>query len=84
MKKGIIIYQSKYGATEKYARWLQEATDFPCIKIAKTNINEVSKYEIVVFCGGIYASGIAGIPFLKRNMSRLKDKKIVILCAACR
>ena len=25
MGKGIIIYQSKYGATKKYAEWLREA-----------------------------------------------------------
>ncbi len=24
MEKGIIIYQSKYGATKKYAQWLQD------------------------------------------------------------
>ena len=28
MKKGIILYQSKYGATKKYAEWLQESTQY--------------------------------------------------------
>ena len=27
--RGIILYQSKYGATKKYAAWLSEATGFP-------------------------------------------------------
>ena len=80
MKKGIIIYQSKYGATKRYAKWLQEATNFQCIETSKADINEVLKYETIIFCGGIYASGIAGLSFLKRNVSKLEDRKIVILC----
>ena len=78
MKKGIIIYQSKYGATKRYAKWLQEATNFQCIETSKADINEVLKYETIIFCGGIYASGIAGLSFLKRNVSKLEDRKIVI------
>ena len=31
MGKGIILYQSKYGATKKYAKWLSEETGFPFI-----------------------------------------------------
>ena len=53
MKKGIIIYQSKYGATKRYAKWLQEATNFQCIETSKADINEVLKYETIIFCGGI-------------------------------
>ena len=28
MGRGIILYQSKYGATAKYAKWLQECTTY--------------------------------------------------------
>lgn len=80
MKKGIIIYKSKYGATKKYAEWLQEMTSFYCIEISKALVNEVSQYETIILCGGIYASGIAGVSFLKKNIEKLKNKKIVILC----
>lgn len=80
MKKGIIIFQSKYGATKKYVNWLMEMTDYDCIETPKVVIGKVEEYETVILCGGIYASGIAGLSFLKRNISRLKDKKIVILC----
>lgn len=80
MKEGIILYQSKYGAAKKYAGWLQEATRFPCMETRKADINEVSQHKTIIFCGGIYASGIAGISFLKKNINRLKDRKIVILC----
>lgn len=80
MKKGIIVYQSKYGATKKYAGWLQDMTNFYCDEASKVTAAEVIPYEIVIFCGGIYASGIAGLSFLKKNIDRLKNKKIAILC----
>ena len=32
MGKGIIIYQSKYGATKKYVDWLIKETTFDCIE----------------------------------------------------
>ncbi len=80
MKKGIILYQSKYGATSKYARWLQEMTDFDCMETPGAAPEQVLQYETVVLCGGIYASGIAGLSFLKKYFGSLKDKKTAILC----
>ena len=32
MSKGIILYQSKYGATKKYADWLMEKTGYDCVE----------------------------------------------------
>lgn len=80
MKKGIILYQSKYGATKKYADWLVEMTDFDCREVSKAALDTVEQYETIIFCGGIYASGIAGLSFLKKNIAKLKDKKILIFC----
>lgn len=80
MKQGIIVYQSKYGATKKYADWLREQTSFDSIKTPKAVLNQVAQYDTIILCGGIYASGIAGLSFLKKNISKLKDKKIGILC----
>ena len=80
MKKGIILYQSKYGATEKYALWLKEMTGFDCTKTKKASVEMVAPYEIVILCGGIYASGIAGLSFLRKNMGRLSGKKMAVFC----
>jgi len=80
MKKGIILYQSKYGATKKYAEWLREETSFDCLETAKASGGSVAPYEIIVLCGGVYASGIAGLSFLKRNRHVLKGKQIAVFC----
>ena len=61
MSAGIILYQSKYGATKRYAGWLQEATGFDCVETKKADIATVAGYDTVLLGGGIYASGIAGL-----------------------
>ena len=80
MKQGVILYRSKYGATKKYADWLCEATGFDIAETSKADIRKVEQYETVILCGGIYASGIAGLSFLRKNCDRLKEKKIAVFC----
>lgn len=80
MKNGIILYQSKYGATKKYVDWLVEETKFEIIVTSKANINKVKQYDFIILAGGIYASGISGLSFLKKNYNDIKDKKIAVFC----
>lgn len=77
---GIILYKSKYGATKKYAEWLSNETDFSVLEIKNANPNELLKFDTIIFAGGIYASGIAGISFLKKNYELLKQKQIIVFC----
>lgn len=78
--KGIILYSSKYGATKRYAEWLAEETGFDLIETKKGKINDVKQYDTIILCGGIYASGIAGLSFLKKHISQLNGKKIIVFC----
>ena len=80
MGKGIIIYQSKYGATRKYAEWLKEATGFDLAETKKADADMLSGCDTVILCGGIYASGIAGISFLRKNKNALAGKKTAVFC----
>lgn len=80
MNKEIILYQSKYGTTKKYVDWIVEETGFDFLEIKKADIKKISEYELVIMAGGIYASGIAGISFLKKNIRSLKEKKLAVLC----
>ena len=78
MSKGIILYQSKYGATKKYADWLVEETGFDCVTTKNAKIETVRNYDVIILGGGVYASGIAGLQFLKKNTNQLTDKKIAV------
>jgi menaquinone-dependent protoporphyrinogen IX oxidase len=78
LSKIIVIYQSKYGATKKYAEWLSEDLSCDLIETKKANIDKIKEYDTIILGGGIYATGISGISFLKKNYKRLMDKKIVV------
>lgn len=84
MQPGLIVYQSKYGATKRYAGWLREQTGFDC-RAAREAAREAARtdwtrYETIVFAGGVYAGNIAGLALLRRNFSRLQGKKLAVLC----
>ena len=78
--KGIILYLSKYGATKRYADWLAQETGVDCMETSKANIDDIKNYDAIILGGGIYASGIAGIGFLIKNMNILQGKKVVVFC----
>lgn len=78
MGKVIIVYQSKYGATKRYAEWLSEKLQCEKIEGATCKLGTLQDYDIIIYGGGIYASGIAGFSFIKKNYSKLKDKKLIV------
>lgn len=78
MSRGIILYQSKYGATKKYADWLVEETGYDCIETKDAKVANLQNYNVIILGGGVYASGIAGLQFIKKNIGRLGNKKIVV------
>lgn len=77
---GIILCQSKYGASKKYAEWISQETGFKIIETKKADIKNIEKYDTVILGGGVYASAIAGIGFLKKNIDALNGKKIAVFC----
>ena len=48
MSKGIILYQSKYGATKKYAQWLQEETGFDWLETKSANWQQPCEYDTII------------------------------------
>lgn len=78
MKNGLILYRSKYGATQKYAQWLKEATGFDCMETKKADVKTAQGYDTIVLMGGVYAGGVAGLDFLKKNHSLIKGKRILL------
>lgn len=78
MSKTVVLYQSKYGATKKYAQWLAEALACDLVETKKANIAQIESYDVIVLGGGVYASGILGFSFLKKYFPRLKTKKIAV------
>lgn len=74
----IVIYKSKYGSTKTYAEWIAKELGCECIENKKFSVSDFSKYDTIVYGGGLYAEMIAGISLITKNLDKLKDKKIVI------
>lgn len=76
--KPVILYRSKYGSAKKYAGWLAEALGCPAYDVKSFRPQLLQDVDTVVFGGGIYASGIAGIVFLRKNEPLLSQKRLAV------
>ncbi len=60
----IVIYQSKTGFTEQYARWIARALHCDIRRLEQFNRAEMPRYDVVIFGAGIHAGKISGISLL--------------------
>jgi len=70
-----VIYKSKYGSSKKYAQWIAEEVKGDLFNSSNIKGEKLKEYDIIVYGGGLYASGISGI---SKNFDILKDKKIIV------
>ncbi len=79
MKKTAVVYQSKYGSTEKYAKWIAEDLSGKLLKVQTIQVEELQEFDTVVYCGGLYAGGLLGFSFIKKNYQKFCDKKVIVV-----
>ena len=60
-KKILVAYTSKYGSTRKYAEWIASALDADLFASQAVEPKVLSQYDVVIYGGGLYAGGIAGV-----------------------
>lgn len=76
--KTAVIYRSHYGSTEKYAKWLAEDLGADLLKADAVKPADFSRYDTVVYGGGLYAGGVNGLALLTKNMESLRDKRLFL------
>ena len=76
--EGVVIYKSKYGATEQYARWIGSALKLPVIKAGEFVSSELSKYDFVILGSSVYIGKLFMKKWLKKNLSALLNKKVFL------
>ena len=62
-----VVYQSKYGSTKQYATWLSEELNATLLERKSVKPQELLAYDLVIYGGGLYASGIAGVDLVTKN-----------------
>jgi len=62
-----VIYKSNYGTTKQYADWIAEALGADLFESSSIKPEKLMTYDIVVYGGGLYASGILGVDLVIKN-----------------
>ena len=70
----IVVYESKYGSTERYAKWIGEELNCKVARISDVPIDELIKYDNIIFGGWVKAGSHNGFHKLSKNIDTLKDK----------
>lgn len=72
--KTLVLYRSKTGYTEKYARWL--AQELGCeAKEFRDSEGNWAEYDTVIYGGGLYAGGINGFKSFRKRMQANPGKR---------
>lgn len=76
--KTLILYSSKTGFTERYAKWLQEELSCDCVPFARRSSVELSRYEAVVYGAGCHAGSIRKLPQFLKMLPKLTGKRLAV------
>ena len=76
--KTAVLYRSKYGSTGQYAKWIAEETGADLFRIPHVSVRDLARYDTIIVGGGLYAGGMLGASFLKRNFAAIADKRIIV------
>ena len=78
MNRTAVVYQSKYGSTEKYAKWIAETLSCNLFDRETVTVEELRSYDTIIYGGGLYAGGVSGIDLITKNFRCFSGKNIVL------
>ena len=58
MNKITVIYESKYGFTLRYAKWISEALSCKLLEQKNVRPKDLEETDTIIYGGGLYAGGI--------------------------
>lgn len=76
--KTLVVYWSKTGFVKKYAEWLAEELAADIISGREIEKEKLNEYDSFIFGGSLYAVGINGVNFIKKNIKDLEGKKTAV------
>lgn len=77
--KTIVVYESRYGSTERYAKWIGEELNCRIEKIGDISIDELTTYDNIIFGGWLHAGVLKGFKKIYKNIDKLKNKNLAVL-----
>lgn len=78
MNQTVVIYESKYGFTERYAKWIAKSLSCPILKRKMVHPKDFENYDTIIYGGGLYANSVSGIKLLTQNFQQIRSKNIIL------
>ena len=78
MNRTVVIFESRYGFTRRYAQWIGEALSCPVFEKKQFHPQNFSNYDTIIYGGGLYAGGVSGIKLIVKNWPRLSQKRLIL------
>jgi len=77
-QKILILYRTKYGSTEQYAKWIAEEVRADLVKIQDFNAARFDQYSAIIIGSPTYMGKIQIKDFLEKNWNVLKTKPVFL------
>ncbi len=78
MGRIVVAYQTKYGTTRTYAEWIAEETGADLLEFKRAKLEQLLRYDTIVYCGGLYAGGMLGFSRIRKQYAALKGKRLIV------
>ena len=78
---GIILYGSRYGASQQYAQALEGRTGLPAVSY--NEIKDFSPFDTIVYIGGVYAGRTLGLAKTVRRLPTDHPFRLLVPPSAC-
>ena len=76
--KILILYRTKYGNTEQYARWIAEDVQADLVKIEDFDTARFDQYNAIIIGSPTYMGKIQTRDFLEKNWNILQTKQVFL------
>ncbi len=64
--KTIVVYKSKYGTAEQYAKWIAEELNCDLKELGEVKARDLDEYDGIIYGGGVHAGGIEGFDTFRK------------------
>ena len=76
--KTLVVYTSKRGSTEKYAKWIGQELSCDVVPFSKDFLPKMKDYDKIIYGGWVRGGGIVGLEIIKKNFKLFEEKKLIV------
>lgn len=75
---GVVVYESRYGATRQYAEWIKQELGIPLVSPERLDEHVLSLCDFLVVGAPVYLGKMLVADWLKDNQINLREKRLFL------